>query len=246
LLCAPAVAQEPEKPAPYIRTPDEVVERMLVLAGTHVSDVVLDLGSGDGRVVIEAARRFGARGIGVERDPGLVALSVRNAVAAGVADRVRFVEDDVLSADLAQATVVTTYLLPELMWKLRSRFISELQPGTRIVSHAFDMPGWPPDHVETMHVASSEPGQGATSRLYLWVVPANARGEWRRGAERVRIAQSYQRIEVAGATRASLRGRDIAWSGPGGRFAGRVEGDRIVGRLETARGYRDAVFVRSP
>ncbi len=245
-LCASAAAQEPEKPAPYIRTPDEVVERMLELAGTSSSDIVIDLGSGDGRIVIEAARRFGARGVGVERDPGLVALSLRNAAAAGVADRARFVRDDVLSADLSRATVVTAYLLPELMWKLRSRFISELQPGARIVSHAFDMPGWVPDDVETMHVASSEPGQGGTSRLYLWVVPANARGEWRSGADHVRIAQSYQRIEVEGARRARLRGRDIAWSGPDGRFTGRVEDDRIVGRFETAIGSRDAVFVRAP
>ncbi len=209
-LCASAVAQEPEKPAPYIRTPDEVVERMLELAGTRSSDIVVDLGSGDGRIVIQAARRFGARGVGVERDPDLVTLSRHNAAAAGVAERVRFVRDDVLSADLSQATIVTAYLLPDLMWKLRSRFISELQPGARIVSHAFDMPGWLPDHVETVRVASSELGQGGISRLYLWVVPANSRGEWRSGADHVHIAQNYQRIEVEGATRATLRGREIA------------------------------------
>lgn len=245
-LCANALAQEPEKPAPYIRTPDEVVARMLELADTRVSDVVVDLGSGDGRIVIEAARRFGARAVGIERDASLVALSRRNAAAAGVAGRVRFIRDDVLSADLSQATVVTAYLLPDLMWKLRSRFISELQPGARIVSHAFDMPGWLPDHAETLHVESSEPGQGASSRLYLWVVPANARGEWHSGEDQVRIAQSYQRIEVQGATRATLRGRDIAWSGSGGSFTGRVEDDRIVGRFEGTSGPRDAVFVRAP
>ena len=240
------MGQEPERPAPYIRTPGEVVERMLELADLRSSDVVVDLGSGDGRIVIEAARRFGARGVGVERDPSLVALSRRNAVAAGVAARARFVRDDVLSADLSEATVVTAYLLPELMWMLRSRFITELAPGARIVSHAFDMPGWAPDRVETMRVSSSEPGQGATSRLYLWVVPANARGEWRSGAEQVRITQSYQRIEVEGATRATLRGRDIVWSGPRGSFTGRVEHDHIAGRLEAANGVRDIVFVRVP
>jgi SAM-dependent methyltransferase len=244
--CALAMAQEPEKPAPYIRTPYEVVERMLELADVRASDVVVDLGSGDGRIVIQAARRFGARGVGVERDPSLVARSHRNAAAAGVAGRVRFIRDDVLSADLSEATVVTAYLLPELMWKLRSRFLTELAPGARIVSHAFDMPGWAPDRVETMRVASSEPGQGATSRLYLWLVPANARGDWRSGAKQIRITQSYQRIEVEGATRATLRGRDIFWRGLDGSFTGRIERDRIAGRLETATGARDMIFVRVP
>src|SRR5690349_22164276 len=173
LCSASAAAQESEKPAPYIRTPDEVVERMLTLAHIGAEDLVLDLGSGDGRIVIAAARRFGARAVGVERDAELVALSRKNAQAAGVADRVRFLQDDVLTVPLSQASVVTAYLLPDLMWKLRSRFMAELRPGTRVVSHAFDMPGWAADEVETMRVVSSEPGQGATSRLYLWIVPAD-------------------------------------------------------------------------
>jgi SAM-dependent methyltransferase len=241
-----AAAQDRPRPAPYIRTPDEVVERMLALAAADPGDVVYDLGSGDGRIVIAAARRLGARGVGIERDAHLVALAQRNAAAAGVADLVRFVQADVLTADFAQASVVTAYLLPDLMWQLRSRFIYELAPGTRIVSHEFDLPGWPPDRVETFPVGERLPGQGGRSTLYLWIVPADARGEWRSGDERLRIGQSYQRIEIEGATGAKLRGRKISWQAAGARFHGRVEGDRIIGRFEGATGAREATFRRVP
>ncbi|HEX7054213.1 MAG TPA: class I SAM-dependent methyltransferase [Burkholderiales bacterium] len=241
-----AAAQDAVVPAPFIRTPDEVVRRMLELAEVGPRDVVIDLGSGDGRIVIAAARDFGARGIGIDRDAGLLAESRRNARAAGVAARVRFVEGDVLTADLSQASVVTAYLLPELMWRLRMRFLSELRPGARVVSHAFGMPGWPPDHQETLRVRGPHPGQGATSTLYLWIVPADVRGEWRSGEARLRIVQSYQHIEVEGASRAALRGREISWQSPQGRFRGRVEDERIVGRFETQDGSRELTFVRSP
>lgn len=244
--CASAAAQEGEAPAPYIRTPDAVVERMLELGGTGPDDFVADLGSGDGRIVIAAARKFGARGLGIDFDARLVALSRRNAEQAGVAARVRFVQDDVLRADFSRATLVTVYLLPDLMWKLRGRFISELQPGTRIVSHGFGLPGWPPDRVETLRVVSDEPGQGGQSLLYLWIVPANVRGEWRSGAQRIRISQSYQQIDVEGASRAAIRGRDITWSSAGTVFRGEFRGERIVGRFQGAGGPRDATFERVP
>lgn len=243
-LCASA--QEADAPAPFISTPDEVVERMLVMAGTSADDTVVDLGAGDGRIVIAAARRFGARGIGIDFDPRLVETARRNAERAGVSATTRFLRGDVLTADLSQATVVTAYLLPDLMWKLRARFMVELAPGTRVVSHAFDMPGWRPDRTETVHVASPHPGQSETSRLFLWIVPADVRGEWRSGEERLRIVQSYQQIEVAGASRAELRGRQISWQAPGSRFQGRVEGDRIVGRLQTGSVSRAVSFVRLP
>jgi SAM-dependent methyltransferase len=245
VLCTRAAAQEGSALAPYIHTPADVVERMLELAGTGAGDFVVDLGSGDGRIVIAAARRFGARGLGIEWDASLVAQSRRNAEAAGVGERARFLEGDVLVADLSQATVVTAYLLPDLMWRLMPRFVGELRPGARIVSHAFSMPGWAPDRVEKLRVVSSEPGQGATSTLYLWIVPANARGEWQSGEERIRIAQSYQQISVEGATLARLRGREISWEMPGRRFEGRVEGKRIVGRLQTGAGTREATFLRA-
>ena len=154
LACAAAGsgAEEGAQTPPFITTPDEVVEQMLHLAGTGPGDVVVDLGSGDGRIVIAAARLFGARGIGIELDRSLVEASRRNAERAKVADRVSFVQGDVLSADLSPASVVTLYLLPGLIGKLQPRFIYELRPGTRIVAHAFGMAGWKPDRTETLRV----------------------------------------------------------------------------------------------
>lgn len=242
---AAAHAQDADSRVPFITTPQDVVERMLVLAETGPRDVVVDLGSGDGRVLITAAKQFGARGIGFELDGRLVAQSRERATSAGVGDRVRVVQDDLFNADLSQASVVTVYLLPELLWKLQPRFIADLRPGTRIVSHAFAMSGWRPDRVETVRVRSPHPGQGASSTLYLWIVPADARGTWRSAEAQVRIAQNYQEIEVQGAAAAAIRGRDISWQWPAaGRFRGRVEGERIVGRVESAEGSRPLTFVR--
>lgn len=229
-LCAlavfPAQADEADWRPPFITTPPEVVERMLELAGTRRDDLVVDLGSGDGRIVIAAAQKFGARGLGVELDRALVEKSRENARAAKVADKVSFVEGDVLVADISRASVVTVYLLPALMAQLQARFIEELAPGTRIVSHAFGMAGWAPDRSESVKLKERHRGQGDESTLHLWIVPANVRGLWRGPGVQVRIEQNYQRIEVDGAAGA-LSGRDIAWSG----FRGRVEGDRIVGEL---------------
>ncbi|HSA90440.1 MAG TPA: methyltransferase domain-containing protein [Burkholderiales bacterium] len=227
VAAAAAPAQETEWQPPFITTPPEVVERMLALARTGPGDLVVDLGSGDGRIVIAAARQFGARGLGIELDGELVEKSRRAARAAGVADKVSFVQGDVLVADISRASVVTVYLLPALMAKLQSRFIEELAPGTRIVSHAFAMAGWSPDAAETVKLGSRHPGQGDESRLHLWIVPADARGVWRGPGVEVRIEQNYQSIEVLGAGGARLSGREIAWDG----FKGRVEGNRIVGEL---------------
>jgi SAM-dependent methyltransferase len=229
-----ARADENEWRVPFITTPGDVVERMLELAGTGAEDLVADLGSGDGRIVIAAARRFGARGLGIELDAGLVEASRENARRAAVSERVRFVQGDVLAADFSQASVVTVYLLPELIGRLQPRFIDELRPGTRIVSHAFRMAGWRPDRSETVRVARRHAGQGDESMLYLWIVPADVRGTWtiegRTGAgRRLRIEQNYQEIEVEGATEARLSGADISWQSPQGRFRGRVQGERIVG-----------------
>jgi protein-L-isoaspartate O-methyltransferase len=216
--------------APFITTPESVVERMLELAGTRPTDTVIDLGSGDGRIVIAAAKKFGARGVGIELSPGLVEESRRNAQAANVAGRVSFVQGDVLAADISGASVVTLYLLPGLIDKLQPRFISELRPGTRIVAHAFGMAGWKPDRTETLRIKQPHPGQGPESKLYLWVVPAEVRGVWRGGGREFRIDQNYQQIEVEGAKRASISGRDIAWDD----FKGRVDGDRMSGELAGA------------
>jgi protein-L-isoaspartate O-methyltransferase len=231
LLALLARADEIEWRAPFITTPGDVVERMLSLAAAGPQDLVVDLGSGDGRIVIAAAQKFGARGLGIELDAKLVETSRENARAAGVADRVRFEQGDVLVADISQASVVTVYLLPGLIGKLQPRFVDELRPGTRIVSHAFSMAGWRPDRVETMRIAKAHPGQGNESTLYLWVVPANVRGTWVTDSRSMRIEQNYQEIDIEGASGATLSGREIAWQSPQGRFRGRVEGERIIGQM---------------
>ena len=227
LAAAVVQANEVENRPPFITTPPEVVERMLEMAATRPEDAVIDLGSGDGRIVIAAAQKFGARALGIELDAALVQKSRDHARAANVAERASFVQGDVLVADISRATVVTVYLLPGLMGKLQSRFINELAPGTRIVSHEFTMAGWLPDRTETVRLKAPHRGQGNQSRLYLWVVPADVRGVWRGPGMQWRIEQSYQRIEVEGARAAALSGRDISWD----NFKGRVEGNRIVGEL---------------
>ncbi|MFN2645732.1 MAG: cyclopropane-fatty-acyl-phospholipid synthase family protein [Burkholderiales bacterium] len=227
-----ALADENDWRVPFIATPDEVVVRMLELAGAGPEDLVVDLGSGDGRIVITAAERFGSRGLGIELDRGLVETSRQNARRAGVAARVRFVQGDVLSADFSKASIVTVYLLPQLIGELQPRFLKTLKPGTRIVSHAFRMAGWRPDRTETLRLKGPHPGQGEESTLYLWIVPAEVRGTWSAENLRLRIDQNYQEIEVEGATGATLRGAEIAWQSPRGSFHGRVEGARIVGELQ--------------
>lgn len=238
-----ANADDADLRPPFITTPDAVVQRMLDLAGTRTDDVVMDLGSGDGRIVIAAARDFGARGVGIELDRALVEESRRNARLAGVAGRVSFVAGNVLTADLSEASVVTLYLLPGLIGKLEPRFISELRPGTRIVAHAFAMAGWKPDRTEIMRIAQPHPGQGPESKLYLWVVPAEVRGTWRGDGREVRIEQNYQQIDVSGASDARLLGREISWRSQAGRFSGRVEGDRMSGELVGPDGRRHALVL---
>jgi len=227
LLLNGARAQEVDWQVPFITTPEEVVERMLELAGTRAEDLVVDLGSGDGRIVISAARKFGARGLGIELDQRLVEKSRENARAAGVADRVSFVQGDVLTADISKASVVTVYLLPGLLGQLQQRFTGELRPGTRIVSHAFGMTGWTPDRSGTIRLSKAHRGQGDESRLFLWVVPADVRGVWRGDGRRFSIEQNYQQIEVDG-VRGRLSGNDISW----GQFRGRADGDRMSGEMD--------------
>jgi precorrin-6B methylase 2 len=243
LAALSARADENDWRVPFIATPDEVVARMLELAGTGPQDLVADLGSGDGRIVIMAAQRFGARGLGIELDAGLVDTSRQNARRAGVAERVRFIQADVLTADFSKASVVTVYLLPQLIGELQPRFLQMLKPGTRIVSHAFRMAGWRADRTETLRLKGSHPGQGDESTLYLWVVPADVRGLWAGDGLKVRIEQNYQDIEVQGAEGATLRGDQIAWQSAHGSFRGRVEGGRIAGEL-IADGRTRAVTLR--
>ena len=231
LVALSAGAEESEWRPPFITTPPEVVERMLQVAETRADDLVIDLGSGDGRIVIAAAQKYGARAVGIELDGALVQKSREAARAAQLGDKVSFIEGDVLAADISKATVVTVYLLPDLMRKLQARFIQELAPGTRIVSHAFTMAGWAPDRSEMVKVKERHPGQGDESRLHLWIVPADVRGVWRGPGMEVRIEQNFQSLEIEGASRATIAGRNITWEVGGARFSGRVEGNRMTGEV---------------
>lgn len=155
-----------DKDAPFVATERRVARRMLEVAGVTSDDVVYDLGSGDGRIPIIAARAFGARGVGIEIDPELVAESREQARIAGVADRVEFRQKDLFDADVRDATVVTLYLWPEINVELRPKLLRQLDPGDRIVSHDFRMGDWEPDST-----VDAGPDKTGTATLYLWTVP---------------------------------------------------------------------------
>jgi SAM-dependent methyltransferase len=150
---------------PYVPTPERVVEEMLKMAAVKADDVVYDLGCGDGRIVITAARQFGARGVGVDIDPERIRESNANARTAGVTHRVRFVQQDLFKTNLRQATVVTLYLLPEVNLRLRPKLLRELRPGTRVVSHDFDMGDWKPKK------SSLVPADRRNHAIYFWTIP---------------------------------------------------------------------------
>ncbi|MEA5581382.1 methyltransferase domain-containing protein [Nodularia harveyana UHCC-0300] len=158
-----AATETQERPGdvPFVPTPQAVVDAMLEVAQVGKDDVLYDLGSGDGRIVTTAAQKYGTRGVGVEIDPELIEEATANAEAAGVGDRVKFVQQDLFKSDFSEATVVTLYLLPDINLKLRPQLLQQLKPGTRIVSHAFDMGEWKPE--QTLNV------DGRT--VYYWVVP---------------------------------------------------------------------------
>ena len=219
----------------WVPTPDAAVDRMLLLARVTPNDVVVDLGSGDGKIVIAAAKRFGARSRGVEYSPDLVETSRRNARIDGVANRARFVQGDMFEADFRDATVVTLYLLTTLNLKLRPKLL-DMRPGTRVVSHVFRMGDWEPD--ETAKTGASE--------IYLWVVPAKVGGRWRveirdGAAFELALEQRYQRVaaRILGGdaplrvTGVQLAGSElrVALAGAGATrtLTGRVDGDRIDG-----------------
>jgi SAM-dependent methyltransferase len=175
LLATAGVGAQEE--VPFITTPDRVTLAMLELAQVGPNDHVIDLGSGDGRIVITAARRFGASGLGVEIVPELVRKSRDNARAAGVAERVEFREQDLFATDLRRASVVTLYLLPEINLQLRPRLLA-LPAGTRIVSHDWDMGDWAPERSVTLDVPDKAIGRAKRSTVHLWRVPARVDGVW--------------------------------------------------------------------
>lgn len=219
LVCFVATARAAETDVPFVVTPDSVTIAMLQLANVKQEDYVIDLGSGDGRIVILAARKFGARGLGVEINPELVQKSRANAAAAGVASRALFREQDLFKTDLSPASVITMYLLPDVNMQLRPKLLA-LRPGTRVVSHDFDLGDWQPDKSIKVNAPDKPIGMDKTSRIYLWIVPAKVEGTWcgsgkQRGAT-LRIAQQYQRF----------RGELDRGEGPLG-FEGRIEGSAL-------------------
>ena len=247
---------------PFVSTPEAVVERMLYLAQPKAGERLVDLGSGDGRIVIEAARRYGVRGLGVEIDPALVRMAQENARRAGVEALASFEARDLFETDLRGAGVVTLYLLPEVNLKLLPRLIDQLRPGARIVSHDYEIGPWPYDEMIELALVEKLIGPSGRSRVFLWVVPADARGRWIAeipelgGRWQFDVTQKFQVLDVdahAGSaqmvvSRARLRGEEMRMAVTGlvggkaynllfrGRIAGgSIEGDVRISDGETAR-----------
>jgi SAM-dependent methyltransferase len=256
VLWVSAYAQpQPKKPdVEYVPTPHKVVEEMLRLLAVKPTDVVYDLGCGDGRVVIAAAKRYKARGVGIDIDPKRIQESRANARKAGVVNRVKFLQQNLFETDIREASVVALYLLPDLNRKLRPKLLSDLRPGTRVASHDFDMGDWHPDRV--IYV----PGSVYEHIVYYWVIPANVDGVWQMrvptptGERRylLRLQQQYQ--EVRGTVNAegeailirnatltgdhlrftvttSVQGEEVQMS-----FDGRVSGEAMRGSVEVQGG----------
>lgn len=226
----------------WVPTPDTLVTRMLQAAKTTEKDVVYDLGAGDGKIPIAAARDFKARAVGIEYNPELAALATRNAQRAGVADRVKIIAGDIFENDFSEATVVTLYLLPDLNFKLRPLLL-KLKPGTRVVSHQFNMRDWEPDQ------SLSESFREA----YLWIVPAPVAGQWKLKEERgdwtgtVDLAQVFQRVggtlAMAGKAQPllgpALSGAEFSFSfvdpkGEARAIRGTFDGDKFDGWMRFA------------
>jgi len=266
-LAAPAAAQPQawawdDGTVPYVQTPMEIVERMLRMAEVKKGDYVIDLGSGDGRIIIEAAKR-GARGLGVDLDPNLVKHATENARQAGVGERTRFEVRDIFETDLSGASVVAFYLLPDFNAKLMPKLL-KLKPGTRIVSHDGGIGDWPPDERLEMRAPEKPVGVGGVSRVELWIVPADARGAWTSelpahgGTWRFNIKQTYQVLDIDAAAQGKdllvrnsrLRGEEIKIIVTGivnGRawhhyFVGRLRDERITGEVTVSDGNNKRSF----
>jgi len=251
-LCAAVTASGQElSKLPYVPTPQIVVDEMIKLAGVAADDFVVDLGSGDGRIVITAAKQYKANGFGVDIDARLVALSNKNAKEAGVADQARFFERDMFKTDIGKASVLMLYVLPDFMAKLRSKVLTELRPGARVVAHDYYMDEWHPDRMITLTVPEKVEANGTDKAyLYLWIVPAVVKGSWRlffdTGGKTqelsITFGQEYQMLnaiaERAGKSmiveKPTLRGNQISFGLTLGttryQLAGKVEGDKIEGK----------------
>ncbi len=213
----------------WVPTPKSLVEKMLKMAEVKPSDVVFDLGSGDGITVITAAKQFGVRATGIEYNPDMVELSKRNAQKEGVADKAQFIRGDIFATDFSKATVLTMYLLPYLNLKLRPTILN-MKPGTRVVSHAFTMDDWAPDQTDST--------EGRTA--YLWIVPAKVEGLWKFDKGTLELKQKFQTFEGVfrngdgmswRATSTNLRGDQISFSIGSATYTGRVSGPVMQGTM---------------
>lgn len=237
---------QPGKDVVWVPTQQILIDRMFQMARLTKDDYLIDLGSGDGRTVISAAKR-GVRALGIEYNPDLVTLSKRTAEAEGVTDKARFVEGDIFETNFSDATVLTLFLLPELNLKLRPMILN-MKPGTRVVSNTFMMDDWEPD--ETAVVAEN---CSSYCRAYHWVVPAKVAGTWRLGDGELKLAQSFQKLSgtltVAGKAQpisdARMKGGEISFTAGGRSYTGRVENDRMTGSSEAAGAKLDWQATRS-
>src|SRR5213594_3754137 len=228
----PHVGQE-GKDVIWVPTPQALVDKMLDMAKVTPKDYVIDLGSGDGRTVITAAKR-GARTLGIEYNPDMVALSRRNAAKAGVSDKATFVEADIFRSDLSPATVITLFLLTDLNLKLRPTILT-LKPGTRIVSNTFRMGDWEPDQ-------TVELGCDTYCTAYLWIVPARVEGRWKTARGELALKQEFQKVSgtlnsgnvVVPISRGNLSGAQIRFVAAGAEYRGRVNGNTIEGTVKSA------------
>lgn len=245
----PALAQQAQEYTPevgqagkdvvWVPTPQALVDKMLDMAKVTPKDYLIDLGSGDGRTVITAAKR-GARALGIEYNPKMVELSKRNAAEAGVTDKARFVKADLFESDFSKATVITMFLLPEINLKLRPKILN-LKPGTRIVSNSFDMGEWTPDETATV-----EENCSSWCEAFLWIVPAKVAGTWKLPQGELNFNQTFQLVTgtlksgntVAPIKIGRLRGDQIEFTAGEAQYSGRVNGNVIEGTMKSGERWR--------
>ncbi len=221
---------QPGKDVVWVPTPQALVDKMLDMAKVTPRDFVMDLGSGDGRTVITAAKR-GARALGVEYNPDMVELSKRNAEKAGVAGKASFVKADLFETDLSPASVITMFLLPDINMKLRPKIL-ELRPGTRIVSNTFDMGEWKPDATADI---TGESCETSWCKALLWIVPAKVAGSYRLPQGELELKQQFQ--DLSGTLRTAgkafvltgqVRGEDVSFTAGGRKYSGRMDGGTLT------------------
>jgi hypothetical protein len=230
----PELGQE-GKDVRWFPTPQELVDKMLDMAKITPSDFLIDLGSGDGRTVITAAKR-GIRGVGIEYNPDLVEVSKKNAIREGVKDKVDFIKTDLFNYDFSKATVLTLFLLPEINLRLRPRILN-MKPGTKVVSTTFTMQNWQHDDFVTIETTASD-----FTTAYLWIVPAKINGTWKFSGGTLKLTQQFQMFtgemikesKTVKITSGRLKGSDITFNAGGTIYTGKVTGNLMKGTFESA------------